>query len=64
MFVSQPLPKVMIMTLLESLNPHLPNGLQLDESIFHLRVVWCTFFIFFYLFAYVPKMGCQYSMYL
>ena len=46
MFVSQPLPKVMIMTLLDNLNPHLPNGLQLDESIFHWRGVWCTFFIF------------------
>ena len=57
MFVSQPLPKVMIMTLLDSLNPHLPNGLQLDESIFHLRVVWCTFFIFFLSVCLCPKNG-------
>ena len=31
------------------LNPYLPNGLshpyQLDESIFHLMGVWCTFLI-------------------
>ena len=30
-------------------NPHLPNGLshpyQLDESIFYLRSVWCTFWL-------------------
>ena len=37
-----------------SLNPHLPNGLshpyQLDDSIFHLRGVCCTFFIFYHIF--------------
>ena len=33
------------------INPYLPNGLshpyQLDQSIFHLRGVWCTFFFIF-----------------
>ena len=36
------------------INPHLPNELthpyQLDESIFHLRSVWCTFFHFYHIF--------------
>ena len=35
-----------------SFNPHLPNELshpyKADESIFHLRGVWCTFFHFFF----------------
>ena len=58
MFVSQPLPKVMGLTLLDNLNPHLPNGLQLDESIFHLRGIWCTFFIYFFLSVCLcPKNG-------
>ena len=41
------------------LNPHLPNGLshpyQLDESIFHLRGVWCTFFIFIIFLIQIPE---------
>ena len=36
------------------INPHLPNGLshpyQLDESIFHLRGVWCTLVFIFIIF--------------
>ena len=39
-------------------NPHLPNGFshlyQLDESIFHLRSVWCMFFILFIFFIEIP----------
>ena len=37
--------------------PHLPNRLshsyQLDESIFHLRSVWCRFFFFFCYFFFL-----------
>ena len=40
------------------INPHLPNGLsepyQLDESIFYLRGVWCTFFIFIIFLIEIP----------
>ena len=36
----------------------MPNGLshlyQLDQSIFHLRGVWCTFFIFIILLIEIP----------
>ena len=42
----------------DQVNPHLPNGLshpyQLDESVFHLRGIWCTFFIFIIFFIEIP----------
>ena len=38
--------------------PHLPNGpvhpYQLDKSIFHLRGVWCSFFIFIIFVIEIP----------
>ena len=45
------------------LNPHLPNGLshphQLDESIFHFRGVWCTFFQFLFLIEIPVSKQCR-----
>ena len=39
-------------------NPHLPNELshpyQLDDAIFHLRGLWCTFFIFIIFLIEIP----------
>ena len=49
-------------TAFSDINPHLPNGLshpyRLDESIFHLRGVWCMFFIFIILLIEIPVSIC------